>query len=290
MGSYHPLVSIAVEHMFYSPAPCRGLKFVPTSDTSITINKIGLLTRNTSNGISVFYDEHTTGILQGYVDDSDDPLILTFKVFSKNPLFENFTERPIHQKNAILYFDNRGMKTQTSGKQRLHDEEYVSSINFKNMDAPWLENILDIKDRHLRPIFIVRLFMSKYYNNLLDKHLNVISRKYYLKFKSRKTFWKYYMLGLMAQKNSYIADLNEAIKFEFTGKEILSDNRTALTFRSEKPIPMRDTFSYRFQLKESGARGEKVLIRRLPMASENQINREIIEGKEAVVSEIYINY
>jgi hypothetical protein len=132
--------------------------------------------------------------------------------------------------------------------------------------------------------------MSKEETNPFNKQLKVIPRDYYLKFKARKTFWKYYMLGLMAQKHSYIADLNDAIRFEFSGEESLSGNRTALTFRSKTPIPMRDTFSYRFQLKESGPRGEKVLIRRLPMASASQINREMIEGEEAVVSEIYINF
>jgi hypothetical protein len=290
MGSYLPLVSIAVEHMFYSQDSCWELEFVPTPKTTITLKNAGLLTRNTRNGIRIFYDEQASETLQRFVEDTDDPLGLTFKVFSGNRLFENFTELPIRQEDAILYFDNRGLRKVTIGKQRLHDEEYVSSIDFQKLDTAQLKGILNKKDRLVRPIFIVRLFVSEKEINPFSKQLKVIPSDYYIKFNSRQTFWKYYLLGKIASERSYIVDLNNETEFEFTGQESLSDNRTALTFKSKTSIPMRRTFSSRFQLKERGPGGEKVLIKRLPVASVGQIDRETINGEDAVVSEIYINF
>jgi hypothetical protein len=47
--------------------------------------------------------------------------------------------------------------------------------------------------------------------------------------------------------------------------------------------------SQRFQLRENGAMGEKVLIKRLPNASVGQIHKEMIKQDAVLVSEMYIN-
>ena len=79
------------------------------------------------------------------------------------------------------------------------------------------------------------------------------------------------------------------MEFEDTGRDLLPDNREALTFRSKQRIPLRERSEYRFQLKEKGTNGGKVVIRRLPVASADQYIREMVDGKEAIVSEIFIN-
>lgn len=86
-----------------------------------------------------------------------------------------------------------------------------------------------------------------------------------------------------------VADLDNTIEFESSGSEVLADQRTAITFKSKVPLPMRERSEYRFQLREKGPGSGKVLIRRLPVASAAQIGVERTEGQTTLVSEMYIN-
>ena len=93
----------------------------------------------------------------------------------------------------------------------------------------------------------------------------------------------------MAEGHDFIVDLNNNTEFEDTGKTSLPGNRIALTFRSKDRIPLREEYEFRFQLKEKGPNGGKTIIKRLPVASASQLYREIIDGNEEIVSEIFIN-
>ena len=84
-------------------------------------------------------------------------------------------------------------------------------------------------------------------------------------------------------------DVNKTMEFQSTGHTRVTEQQTALTFRSTKPIPFREQFDYRFQLQANGNGGKKILMKRLPMASARHITKEVIKGEEAVVSEIFIN-
>jgi hypothetical protein len=289
MGSYLPLFSIEVEHSFFSEGLCLYLDPVPTPRTDVVIKNAGLLIRNTLNGVRVFRDEKRSESLQLYAADPDEPLSLGFKVFSRDPFFENYTEPPAHQEDSILYFGNRGVEIDTTGKFRLHDGEYVSETDFEKLNSPLLEGTLSKKDRLLRPMFIVQIGVSEEDVSLFDDQSKATAKNYYIKFKARQTFWKYYLLGDIARQDSYIADLNKETEFDFAGRESLSDNRVALTFRSQTPIPLQEKSDCRFQLRERNSGGGKVLINRLPVASANQISKEVIEGEEAFVSEVFVN-
>jgi hypothetical protein len=93
----------------------------------------------------------------------------------------------------------------------------------------------------------------------------------------------------MTKIKSFITDLNHEIEFEATGRASLPGNRMAMTFRSKQRIPLREKSEYRFQLREKETNGGRVLIRRLPVASAGQFYKETVDGKEAIVSEIFIN-
>lgn len=265
-----------------------GLEFVPTPQSATMIRKIGLLMRNTKNGIHVFYDQTMIEPLQLHAADKNDPLCFGFKVFSKDRSFQNYTDPPVYQEESILYFDNRKTKKDKTGRLRLHDAGYVSNQDYEPLDSSLLKDVLSPRDRLVRPHFVVNIWLGRN-RKLFDKQNNTTAKHYYLRFNARETVWKYYVLGEIAQKNPYIADLNDKTEFESGGQAILPGNRTAITFRSKKPIPLREKYDHRFQLKTNGSNGSKVLIKRLPVAAVNHIHRETIKGKEAVVSEMFIN-
>ncbi|NKB82598.1 MAG: hypothetical protein GKS05_12065 [Nitrospirales bacterium] len=238
-----------------------------------------------------FYDDSRIDALQLLMADQDEPLCFGFKVVSRDPVFVNYTMPAVLRDDEILYFDSRKAKTETTGKLRLHADSSVSDKNFEKLNAPVLEGLIGKKEKLVKPHFLINIWVEaeKTLPKPLAKSRTLIPAEYYLKFKARQTYWKYYLLGAMAKNNPYIADLNNKTEFEATGNVSLPNERTALTFRSKAPIPLQEKFDQRFQLRTNGTREGKVLLKRLPVASTSQIDKEVVEGKEVVVSEIFIN-
>ena len=290
MSFYQTLFSISVTHNFFSDDVCPVLEFVPTPSTAALVVNAGLLIRKTNDGINVSYDRDHIATLQMFASDPDQPLRLCFKVFSNDSLFTNYTQLHGGQSNSILYLDNQKVVADAQGKLNLQAGEYISRRDLISLDSPLLESILENKDRHIKPVLVLTITVSEkelqQINEIWDKSL----LQYQLRFKARETFWIYYLFGNLANETASIVDLNNETEFEYAGKATLSENRTAETFRSKQAIPLQHRTNYRFQLREKTAEGGKILIKRLPVASANQLYRENIAGEGAVVSEIYINY
>ena len=286
MGTYLPLFRVAVEHTFFSTGLCEKLEFVPTPQSASLLTRAGVLTRKTTHGIRTFYDEAKTDAMELYVSNRNEPFCVAFKVFSHDASFTNYTTPSIHKHDAVLYFDSRRIQNENAGRQRLHSANYVSEANFENLDSAALADLLDNKDRLVRPHFLVNICVDK----ISRESDNAQSNDYYLTFQARQTFWKYHLLGDMARQNLSIADVEGKTEFEPAGNASLPDARTGITFRSTTPIPLHETFDHRFQLRENGTGNGKVLIKRLPVASALQINTETVEQQTTIVSDIYINF
>ena len=293
MGSYLPLFSIAVEHQFFLDGVCTGLDFIPTPHSEKILKRVGMLTRHTRNGIRVFYDEQRTEALQLLIADPDEPLCFGFKVVSRDPAFVNYTIPTVLLDDAILYFDSRrAKKEEKTGKVRLHAGASVSEKNFKKLNAPVLEGLIGKREQVVKPHFLINIWIERKHTSAKKppaKDIEIIPIDYYLTFKARQTYWKYYLLGEIAKSNPYIADLNDQTEFEAIGHISLPNEKIALTFRSKEPIPLQEKFDQRFQLRANGTREGKVLMKRLPVASTSHIDKEVVKGKEVVVSEIFIN-
>lgn len=286
MGAYLPLFNIEVEHRFFAAGFAPPLEFVPTPVCARLIANAGLLRRDAGNGIHIFYDQARADILRLYAG-ADEPCRLGFKVFARDDLFMNYTDPLTYQDQAILYFDNRGAGA-ADGRLRLHQSEHVSEADFRRIDADCVTDMLDKKALLVRPCFLVDIALGKE-GLAFSGDGNAPGRNYYLSFDVRRTYWKYCLVGDAIRKNVFISDLANQVGFEAAGEGALPDNRRMQVFRSTSPISLRERFDHRFQLREQGAGAGRVLIKRLPVASARHINREIIDGEERVVSEIYIN-
>ena len=119
MGRYMPLFSIEVEHGFFMDGRCQHLEFVPSPQTRQVIRNVGLLARFLENSIHVFYDRSNIEGLRLYASSAERPLSLSFKVFSRDPFFSNYTEPDIYMDNSILYFHNQEAKTEDTGRYPL---------------------------------------------------------------------------------------------------------------------------------------------------------------------------
>ena len=292
MGHYLPLFSVEAQHSFFSDGFCRQLHCAATHETDMIINKTGLLTRNTFNGVRVFYDRDNIDSLRAQAADSEEPFSLVFKVFTRDSLFMNYTEPPTFREDAILFVDNlnvEGDGNADNPKFRLHQEDHLSDADFENLDSPVFEDVLSPTDRLIRPIIVVNIRITEDEAGLISELLPATPKTYFVSFRARETIWKYYLLGEVAKEGLYIADLDDAIEFEPGEAETLSDTRPALTFRSKTYIALSERSQCRFQLRERNSGAGKVLIRRLPVASASQIGREVVEGLATPLSEMFIN-
>jgi hypothetical protein len=290
MGAYRPLFNISVEHTFFVDGFATCLDFVPSEQTGRIINNAGLIVKKRVSGIGVVYDQERIEALLAYAEDETDPLCFEFKVYANDPQFKSYTE-PFTGKSdgSLLYFDNMTDVHIANEQIRLHTLDFVSNINSENLGSSKVKDILSQKDRLIPPLFVVKIYATGKEGALFSAQFETAARNYYLSFKTRQTFWKYYLLGGMARKNAYIFDLDGGVEFEFAGETPLSDTRSALIFRSKAAIPLRQKQNFRFQLKEKGAGGDRVLIKRLPVASTGQFGKEVVSEQGIVVSEIYVN-
>jgi hypothetical protein len=289
MGSFRPLISIEVKHTYFARDLGPGLDFVPTPQTQVSVENSNLLVRNTQGGIRIFYDQANIEVLKLFANAPDDPFDLVYKAYAKDSWFNCYTELPAADDDSILYFDSRKAKPDEDDRLNLNAAEHVSYKDMVKFNAIPLEKIFSRRDRIVRPLFIVCFRLTKESIQALEQPSTPGIQNYYLSFKARETFWKYYLLGKMTKKKSFIVDPDNRIEFEDTGQTVLPGNRYALTFRSKNKIPLQEESDNRFELKEIGPNGGKPIIKRLPVATAQQFYKEIIDGNETIVSEIFIN-
>lgn len=284
MGFYQPLLAVSVEHQYFSDGLWKDLDFVPDAATSKVIAGAGLLARPSLNGIGVFYDQDQRQALRLYVEDAKGVLGLTFKVYARDKTFANYTA-PSRRGKAVLCFDSRtGTVDPGTGKARLSRGEAVSEQDFEDMDALVERGILGDQDRRMPPDFVLNVFIEPGPDGGFD------AKEYVVGFDARRAIWKYHLLGSMNRGNPFIVDLDNRVEFEFCGEVMLSGDKPAKVFRSKELIPFLEKSPYRFQLREPGPGSGKVLIKRLPVASGSRLGMEVINGKNEIVSESFVNY
>ena len=289
MGRYFPLISFEATHGFFSDGLCHQLRCVATSETNTIISKAGLMSRNMTNGVRVFYDRDRLDSLRSQAADQEEPLDLTFKVFSRDKLFMIYTTPPTYADDAILYFDSSRVQSDTGAKIRLHQEEYLGEADLEGFGSALLDGVLNSWDRLVKPLMVVKIRFTSNEAEFLAQQPPVTPKTYIVNFRAAETIWKFYLLGEVAKEGLYIADLDYGIGFESGQPETLSDARPTLTFRSKTHIPLQERSGCRFQLRERNAGTGRVLIRRLPVASAKQIGREVVAGEPMHVSKMFIN-
>jgi hypothetical protein len=288
MGCYRSLFSVSIGHGYFSDGEWDGLVFVPTPATMKLFESTDVLVRPMKSGVSVLFCEDRSSALSLYADDAEGMLRLNFKVYSGDRGFANFTMPSTRKGDAILYFDNRDpVCDDENGKLRISKDKSVSEKDFRDMDALIAEGVLSERDRRVPPDFLVDIFI-KPDRDRLSGAVVWNSLELFLKFSARQSFWRYFLVGNMSRNNPYIVDLDNQVEFEPHGDVVLPGNRPAKMFRSKELIPVLEKSPYRFQLRDQSQGGSRVLIKRLPVASENRLGMDVINGKKEIVLDSYV--
>lgn len=279
------------------------------------ISNAGLIVRSVESGIAIFYNDAQLDVIQAYVKNRSEPLLLGFSLFVDDASFSSYTEPTTYRDNEILYFDNSRVTLLPDGMLSLHQERFVAAEDFRKLkkskhakgvkslsnarkrfrfyrlNTPLWTDLIAERGRQDRPLAVINMTLSQSESqgSMFDTGLRPQPRNYLLSFAAKTSFWKYYVMGDYRAEELNVSDPDQEIEFEYSGEELLSDSRRAITFTSKQPVPMQKWPELRLQLKRAGRNGGDVLVKHLPVASVNSSNRDVVEGNDVVVSEIYVN-
>ena len=272
-----------IRHGYYSNPVAWELDFFPSPACQKIINNAGLILKRETSGFSLFFNETSREVLSLYAADPFESLSFDFKVFSRNPAFENFTQLP-RSPQKVLFFDSGIALLQTSGEYRLSREPLVSDADLKSLASRQINGILTRTERLIRPLCILSINPKAATGSLFD------SKVFFFEFGVRRTIWKYYLLGKYTKEVLSIVDLANEIVFSQKGCERIPGNMDAQVFESDKAIPLTQVPLCQFQLNKQNANSFRTLVQRLPAASCDQLGHRINkENQREYVSEIFIN-
>jgi len=283
-GIYRPLFSVAVEHGYFSNGLWKDLHFEPDAETSKMAGLSSLVIRQTGDGVGVSVNDLDRDPLRLWAAGSEGKLRFSFKVRAKDRSYANYTDYSVGGGRGIPCFDNLEKDVRTGGEIRLSRETLVSAADFREIDVLLAEGMISAREKLVPPDFIVTVYVD------LDGDHGFDFMQYRIGFGARRSYWKYFMLGDMNRVEVFIVDQEKKIEFLSCGEVMLAGNRPARVFRSNKPMFLLEKPECRFQLRERSASGEKVLIKRLPLASKSRLGSEVIDGRKEVVMENFVQY
>lgn len=288
MSAYSLLFDFDVKHDYFANHKAVSVRFEPHSETAKLLKSLGLIERRRDNGIALFFEEGQREALRLYAEDEQEPLQFVYKAYVDDPLFERYTTPMPNRSGKVLRFKNDLPRQALSEDVVIHPDDRVSEVALASIETLQDDGLLTARDGLLKPSFLLQLAANAE-SGLRDDEGVFNGPHYMIHFAATQSYWKYFLLGDIAKRDAYIVDLSEQVEFEPSGEEALANQQIALTYVSKEAIAMQQRSECRFQLRESSFGGGKVLIKRLPVASANQVGRGQYHGKEVVVSEIYVN-
>lgn len=266
-----PAFTLEARHAYFGDAPCPAIAFEPADDTSERLANLGLLCRHGAGTLAAFRSDRIA---------ADDAVDLTFRILSTAATFANYTRLDGADARTTLWFDTASAgSTDAAGGRRLHGAERVSVEDRVALDVPALSGVVTPRDFAAPPLGFVRVRMPA---------SPAPSTTWFIAFDARTTLWKYYVLGA-SEAVPTIRDADGEIEFEPAAPTVLPGNRRAVVLRSKIPIPLRERPTQRFQLRVATPTGDRVLVKRLALASPDRLGKDTVDGREVTVSEIYVN-
>lgn len=275
---YLPLFDIEVTHQFFTTGMHRTFTVSPTARSESRAAQLGVSSQPTPDGIRVFYEARRWQAWQRGAGNPQTALSLGFKLDTLDHLFARYTE-PLCPGGSLFYFDQRCAQVESSECSRLHRDAQVSGYEVEPLDSPRVDALLEPTEQAAPPLGVIRISLSP----------SDGPRTYAIRFAARKTFWTYYLLDRFARDGLYLEDAKGETEFDFLGEVTLPDNRVARAFRTTSMLPLQDRYHNRFQIIDPDAKGDRVLMARMPGAEVRQTYAERRNGTEVAVSEIFIH-
>ncbi|MDY0961156.1 MULTISPECIES: hypothetical protein [Massilia] len=267
MSAYREWFRFDVEHAYHG-GRFGGWRALPDEPTGRLLKRAGALMRQVDDGVVVLVPERDWDLLPAQ-DDAD----LVFEVRVDDPLFGTYTFLQPERGQALLA-DSRQAVREPSGAWRLHAGELLGEEAL----APDLPR----QPGAPRPALLLRIAPQ-------DAAESNSAPRYVVRLGAAASHWKYYLMDGLAERALSIVDLDDEVEFRRVDGAGL-DGRKAAVFVSDRALALRARSARRFQLREQAAFGDKVLVKRLPVACAGIRRKAEVDGHAVLVSEIFVNY
>ena len=294
MDAYLLLFEVAVRHAFYAPEPCAGLRLSPTPASAAKLRRVGAVLRPTTEGVAVYVEGQRLPTLQALANDTNEPLEFYLLGRNSDPDFASATAGLAESCDQVLLFDSaRAQDPDAAGWRLLHPGAHASAESAVPIHrpplgdtpgtttTPPLAGALPAADRRVPPAFVLRI--------RIETPVATLGQRWCVALQARATHWKYLLPADWAVQAPQVVDIDQRVGFEPPRPEPLDDGRSTLAARSRSAIAMQRRPLQRFQLLAQQPAADKVLVKRLPVASAGQLHMETIDGVRTLVSEIFVN-
>lgn len=268
MSAYREWFRFDVEHAYHG-GRFGGWRALPDAPTGRLLKDAGALLRQVDGSVVVLVPERRWDLLP-----AQDDAVLVFEVRVDDPLFGSYTSLQPERGQALLA-DSRQAVHEPSGAWRLHAGELLGD------DA--LAPDLPRQPGAPRPALLLRIAPP------VPSAPPDSAPRYVVRLGSASSHWKYYLLDGLADRALSIVDLDDEVEFRRVDGAGL-DGRRAAVFVSDRALALRERSARRFQLREQAAFGDKVLVKRLPVACAGIRRKAEVDGHAVLVSEIFVNY
>ena len=280
--SYVPLCQVQLQHNYFSDGFAQHTSLIPAAQTGRQLHNAQLLFKATKQGGMLLLDSSRRDIAAACVSPS---LTLHFLLYSKDSLFGSYSE-PTLQQGQLLYCDNSAPVQQTEAIFRLHAAAELSTTEIVSSDDDRLSMLAEVKQLPL-PLLVLALTIT---SADLAQSDATSGRHYLIKFGSRRIIWRYYLSGDSFSQSVHIRDLTQQSQFVQQADVTLNNGRSAKVFDSTEPLVLAQQSPYRFALISQAGSNEKILIKRLPVATAGRWGNAVVNEVKSSVAEIYLNY
>lgn len=275
MSAYCEWFRFDVEHAYHG-GRFGGWRALPDASTGRLLKRAGALMRQIDGGVVVLVPERDRDLLP-----AQDDAALVFEVRVDDPLFGSYTLLQPERGQALLA-DSRQAVREPSGAWRLHAGELLGEEAL----APDLPR----QPGAPRPALLLRIAPPAPPAASVPAASKPDSApRYVVRLGAAASHWKYYLMDGLAERALSIVDLDDEVEFRRVDGAGL-DGRRAAVFVSDRALALGARSARRFQLREQAAFGDKVLVKRLPVACAGIRRKAEVDGHAVLVSEIFVNY
>jgi len=293
------LFTLDATHQYHGEGPCPAVEIEPASQTLDLMRRTGLLHRTEQGRLSLHAPAAKLPMLRRVAEQDAKEVGLLFRVRALDPHFDRYTTEPVRVRGFVRYLDSGdtadhaldGSPQKWSQFLSLDRPPLVDAHGEPRGPAPvemrGLQDVLGGSDYEVPPLAVVRI-------RLVDALSADAAPHYVVSFSASDSVWRYHLIGALADPDARIVDLTagedvEPVEFAREGDAWSLVGKSAITFVSTSPIPLRERPSRAFELRRNGGVRETVVVKRLPLPTAEGIGLQSFDDGHAVVSDIYVN-
>lgn len=266
MSAYEPLLELKVDHAFYAGGQCRGLAFQPSPGTVRQLQRGGCVWQGSDSGLVVHAERAR---IERFFGAGGEPFALGFVATARHPAFAAVTE---------------GLPGATGGCFLIE-----RTLPAGGGAVEWEATAQDIAPLH-SPRWAALLAPMPPVSLAFGLHLefpDAAPRRCRIRLPARALRWAYFLVGDWPREGVYLADADGALEFSALQPQRLPNGQEVLCARSKAAIVLSERAPQHIQLRRRVNGGERVLVKRLPVAAPGVWG--LLPDGGGLVAEIYVN-